>query len=124
MNTANFIFTAVAAIFAVVSGFGVLLAWVNTNPEKRAEALAHVRAMSTYTFRFTVIIVCVTVVLISCWDVIQFGRSDAPLRRRDILQLAMNFWNFTVYIVAAIGLPAYWLRKSKAEQRYRADAQT
>lgn len=98
--------------------------FVLTPPEHHRRFLEHVRKWASKTAIFVTVPLALLVAGFSIWEIIQFGRSDAPVSRRDILLLIASLWNTIAYLGCAVAIPLIAKAIKQRDQRYMAEAQT
>jgi hypothetical protein len=89
-------------VVTTVGAVGTLMmGWVQLTHQKRLELRA-------WAFKVWITLSILLMVGSGTWEIIKFGRSDAPLTRLDVLWLLVNIWNALVYLAVGVALAAYW----------------
>lgn len=113
-----------AAIAAVVSIFGAIKGWILTAEEDRQKVLQHWKRWLSFTSVLIAVVGATTVGLASAWQVFEFGFSDAPITRRDVLMLLINMFNCWAYLGFAIAVPVMVKAIRRRDEMYRYYSQT
>lgn len=124
MDTLKNIGTVLGVIGSLLTIYKVGKDLVLTPPEDHRRFLEHLRRWASKTAIFVTVPLALLVVGFSVWEIIQFGRSDAPVSRREILLLIASLWNTVAYLGCALAIPLIAKAVKQRDQRYVAEAQT
>ena len=89
-------------VVTIIGAIGpLMIGWVQLNARKKRELRA-------WLFKIWIFLSVLVLLISAVWEIVQFGISDAPLTRKDVLWLLVNAWNATMYLGLSVAFAAYW----------------
>lgn len=118
----------IGAILAViVSVFGVykgLKEFILTPPEDHRKMLDKIKTWLGKTSMILATALSLMVAILSIWEIILFGASNAPMTRHDVLLVIANLWNSIAYLGCSMAIPLIAKAIKSRDGQYAAEAQT
>ncbi|WP_311968938.1 hypothetical protein [Pseudomonas baltica] len=124
METVKNIGVILAVIVSVFGVYKGLKEFILTPPEDHRKMLDKIKTWLGKTSMILGTALSLMVAILSIWEIILFGASNAPMTRHDVLLVIANLWNSIAYLGCSMAIPLIAKAIKSRDGQYAAEAQT
>lgn len=124
METVKNIGAILAVLASMLAIYKGLKEFILTPPEDHRKMLDKIKKWLGKTSMVVATALSLMIGVLSIWEIILFGASDAPLTRHDVLLVIANLWNSIAYLGCAMAIPLLSKAIKVRDGQYAVEAQT